>query len=79
MPRKAVSEQEIVAFLNYAVAHHKGLSGDCRNVRVTGLVRREASRGRSNWDFCASCADPDKCAPTLRKIARELGAVYDLK
>ncbi len=77
MSKKAASEQEILAFLNYAVAQQRALKGVCRNARVTRLVARPPSPGWPNWDYQATCADPDKCAPILRKIARELGDERD--
>jgi hypothetical protein len=79
MPRKVVSKRDLRTLFNYAIAHSGDLANGCRSCRAMEIERRPPARGRSNWTYRVTCKDRGTCRSVLDKIAREIGAVYDVE
>lgn len=79
MVRETVSEQQLINFFNYAIANHQGLGEECRQTQVLKVERRERRKGGPNWTYYCAGEIPHNCKHRFEKIAREIGAVYDLE
>jgi hypothetical protein len=79
VPKKRVRESDILALFDSAIANSTRLPHECRMCRVIGIERRPPQQGWSNWTYRLDGVATEACRSILDKIARELGAVYELE
>jgi len=78
MPRKVVSEEELLQILNARLQAHD----ECTNCQFTSVVRlKEQQANGCNWSTAAlrcSGTPASLCAPTARVVITEVAETHNL-